>query len=102
MDLFQEIASFLSSSRLIALQVLAQKSSAAMNTALACFASDAQAIGRLGDGALLHVTQQVVVVIAATRPGVGHGGVGVNLTRAPPVAASPRLISSAPITVRVS
>ena len=29
-----------------------------MNAALACFASDAQAIGRLGDGELLHVTQQ--------------------------------------------
>ena len=29
-----------------------------MNTALACFASDAQVIGHLADGELLHVTQQ--------------------------------------------
>src|SRR5258706_8571990 len=58
MDFFQEIASFLSASRLIALQVLAQKSSAAMNAALACLASDAQVIGHLADGELLHIAKQ--------------------------------------------
>src|SRR5437868_6341220 len=43
---------------LIALQVLAQERPAAMDAALARFAGDAQAIGRLGDRELLHVAQQ--------------------------------------------
>src|SRR5712675_2585269 len=58
MDFFQEVASSLPSSRFIALQVLAQKSSAAMNAALACLASDAQVIGHLADGELLHIAKQ--------------------------------------------
>src|SRR5262249_8982763 len=58
MDFLQAMASCLSSPRLIALQVLAQKSPAAMNAALARFAGDAQALGRLADGELLHVAQQ--------------------------------------------
>src|SRR5258707_7018196 len=58
LDFFQEVASSLPSSRFIALQELAQKSSAAMNAALACLASDAQAIGHLADGELLHIAKQ--------------------------------------------
>src|SRR5262245_61784921 len=58
MDFSQGGASFLSSSLLVASHVLAHESSAEMNTALAWLSRDAEAIGHLADGELLHVGQQ--------------------------------------------
>jgi hypothetical protein len=93
LDCFREMASFLSSSRLIALQVFAQKGSTAMNPALAAFAGDAQAFPGTHVLAVDHLVTSFCPITASTVDKEGHStgkdSAGFSKVVAAPVLPSP-------------